>query len=375
MNILGIGTVFAGGRGVTALEAALAGGWRPPATVASPYDAGLRIPHYAVAPETLADPAAAGGVLRRADRFSRLAVLAARDALADAALPSAAPRIGLVVGTAFGPHVTTFRFLDEILEHGDAGVSPTVFSHSVHNVAAAYAGMAAGLCGPAVTVTHFQFAFHHALLLAEAWLREGRCDLVLAGCVDELGAVLEWACARKLNLAADGRIRPFGCGPAAPAVPGEGAAFFLLAPAGAATGYGSIRAFPPGVPRLPSSAASPAADVLVMEADGGLGDESAYLAAAGGRTRPVTGLAPLFGSQPAAGSALAAAAAALMLKRQTEYPAPVQDNPHNLFVCDRLRQRQLRRIFSYRHGGFAGDGWLELAAAETQHGECTHDEQ
>ncbi len=46
------------------------------------------------------------------------------------------------MATAFGPHVTTFNFLDDILDHGDAAVSPTTFSNSVHNAAASYIAMA-----------------------------------------------------------------------------------------------------------------------------------------------------------------------------------------------------------------------------------------
>ena len=68
-----------------------------------------------------------------------MAVLAAGDALADSGIEDKAKRnIGMIVATAFGPHVTTFGFLDDILDHGDAAVSPTTFSNSVHNAAASY---------------------------------------------------------------------------------------------------------------------------------------------------------------------------------------------------------------------------------------------
>ena len=38
--------------------------------------------------------------------------------------------------TAFGPHGTVFRYVNEMLEFGDAKASPTVFSQSVHAAAA-----------------------------------------------------------------------------------------------------------------------------------------------------------------------------------------------------------------------------------------------
>jgi len=233
VNIHGIGVVFARGRGVPALERALAEGWQPPA-------AGAPRLSYAVPPEALADRAAAPG-LRRADRFSRLATLAAWDALRADGAPELAPaRVGAIVATAFGPHVTTFKFLDDILSFGDAAVSPTTFSHSVHNAAAAYIAAALGLRGPTLTVTQFAFAFHEALRLAAAWIGEGRCDAVLVGAADEMGGVLARIAARKLRVAADGKIRPFAFAPSPATVPGEGAAFLLLSPAPSGAGFGRI---------------------------------------------------------------------------------------------------------------------------------------
>lgn len=72
MYISGIGIVFTRGRGIDSFEKALKEGWREPSRT------GL-IPAYRVGPETLTD-ASLSKKIRRADRFSRMAVLSAVDA-------------------------------------------------------------------------------------------------------------------------------------------------------------------------------------------------------------------------------------------------------------------------------------------------------
>jgi len=86
--------------------------------------------------------------IRRSDAVSKMTVLAASDALVNSGIENiAAKRLGIIVATAFGPHVTTFNFLDDILDHGDAAVSPTTFSNSVHNAAASYVAMSLNIKG------------------------------------------------------------------------------------------------------------------------------------------------------------------------------------------------------------------------------------
>ena len=119
MNVFGTGLVCARGRGRDATTT----DWQPPTFVDVPFQ-DKPFPVYAISAETLKDSAVLGK-MRRADRFSKMAVLAAHDAMAAAepvGLPPVAPeRIGIILGTALGPHVTTFKFLDDIIEYGDKG--------------------------------------------------------------------------------------------------------------------------------------------------------------------------------------------------------------------------------------------------------------
>ena len=71
MNIAGIGVVFSGGRGISSYDDALKHGW------IKPEGSG-----YHVKKVSIIDKRVLGGI-RRADRFSKMAVLAASDAVAD----------------------------------------------------------------------------------------------------------------------------------------------------------------------------------------------------------------------------------------------------------------------------------------------------
>ena len=229
VNVAGIGVVFARGRGIGSLEEALRTGWVAPSRKPVASSPEKMIPVYSVEEKTITDKAVLKK-MRRADRFSKMAVLAAWDAVKDGGIEidEGGASLGIILATAFGPQVTAFRFLDEIIDHGDASVSPTLFSHSVHNAAASYVASALGNHGPTLTVTQFGWSFHQALILARAWIHEGRCENVLVGSVEECGTVMEYICSKKLEIAEDGRIRPFEFSPSPSAVPGEGSVFLLL---------------------------------------------------------------------------------------------------------------------------------------------------
>ncbi|VGO12056.1 3-oxoacyl-[acyl-carrier-protein] synthase 2 [Pontiella desulfatans] len=208
--------VCARGRGAEAASRE----WREPTFLEVPFQ-DEPFPAYVIDAETLKDPVLKG--MRRADRFSKMATLAACDAVADSGQAvEDSDRVGIIFATALGPHNTTFKFQDDIIDYGDAGVSPTIFSNSVHNAAVSYISRTLKIKGPTWTVTGFENPFEEAVLLAQAWLEEGRCDQVLLGGGDECGTVMEYICSQKLLIATDGRIT------ADAYVPGEGAAFFLV---------------------------------------------------------------------------------------------------------------------------------------------------
>ena len=130
--------------------------------------------------------------IRRADRFTKMAVQAASDALTGSgfAKTAADTRIGIILATRFGPHVTTNEFVDGILTYGDNEASPTAFSHSVHNAAAAYIAIALDLRGPVTAVTGFVDPYAEAKCLAECWLSEDRVEAVLVGSAEDTSPMM-----------------------------------------------------------------------------------------------------------------------------------------------------------------------------------------
>ncbi|MFH1260146.1 MAG: beta-ketoacyl synthase N-terminal-like domain-containing protein [Elusimicrobiota bacterium] len=334
MNILGIGTIFNRGRGVSSFAEALQEGWVSPSISTDPFS-----PVYRVDPELLNDQEIARKI-RRADKFATMAVIAASDAVKDSGIPAdqVCSSLGIIVSTGFGPHATTFHFLDDILTYGDAGVSPTSFSHSVHNAAASYIASLLKSRGPAITLTQFAFPFHQALIIAQAWIKEGRCKNVLVGGVDECGTVMEYVCRKKLSLDAQGKIRPFQFSDKPVTVPGEGSVFFLLGEDNDQPSYCKIE----DVYFDPDRLGGDKPDLYLLDADGMTGDESVYRKSIAGNI-PAASYTPLFGAMMM-GSAFHCLAGALSIKNNLLYACPVPENPFNISICKLTTQAKISSI-------------------------------
>lgn len=325
MNILGIGTIFSAGFGVDTLESALSTGGVPPATVQAQLIEGGAANVYQVDFDSVPDKSLLKK-LRRADKLSRMSVVAAAAALDDFGKEKLeGKRVGVILSTAFGAHVTTFDFLDGILDFGEVNASPTAFSNSVHNAAASYVSSSLEIKGPTITVTRFRFSFPSALQLAKAWLEQERCDYLLVGAVEQYGDVLGHVSGRKLNYAGDGVIRPFTFKPACQ-VPGEGAVFFLLGRVEGTAAYCKVDS----VSTCAEVRAGERVDLNIIHTDGMLPDETALLPFLD-KSIPVAAYSPLFGSMMS-GGAFNVAAAALMIKKRIVYAAPEQTNPYSLPV-------------------------------------------
>ncbi len=331
MNVVGIGVISANGRGINSHKESLSRGWVPPSGKLA----------YCVSAESLNDKLVLKE-MRRADRFSKMAALAAWDAVQDSGidLDELKSSLGIIVATAFGAHATTFRFLDDILDYGDDNVSPTAFSNSVHNAAGSYIASILGNQGPVLTMTQLVASFHQALILAESWIKEGRCRNVLVGSVDEYADVMEYICSRKLTIAEDGKIRPFLFTKMPASVPGEGSSFFLVTDQNSPKKYASISALYDDNVQEP--------DMLILDCDGMVGSEEGYRAI--GQTKSlISSYVPIFGSMLTI-SSFNCAAAALMIKEQYYYAAPVQDNPHGLNLCKAHQPAAISSISCLRYG-------------------------
>jgi len=272
--------------------------------------------------------------LRRIDHFSRMALLAAVLALEDAGKPEVNDRMGVIVATGYGATRTTFAFLDSVLEGGDSCASPTLFSGSVHNTAAAQISMLMGICGPNLTVSRFDLSISEALVVALIWLAEGRVTSVLVGGVDEWCPVLGHCYHRFFGKNDLSPMRPLDPDRQS-AVVAEGAAFFLLLPEeDRADGYGVIESVTTGclrddAPVLPEDA------LILLGADGHPVSARRY-ARFVPKNRKMAAYAPYYGSLPI-GMGFDMAIAGLTLRRKRIFPMPeiaVKDVPIDTVPTD-----------------------------------------
>ena len=167
--------------------------------------------------------------LRRTNKYSRLATLAACLALQDAGfdIPPCNANIAVIVASGYGASTTTFEFLEDVILEGDEFASPTQFSNSVHSSAASHITILLQIQGPCLTVTQFEMSPVAALLNAQTWLREKRVDAVLLGGVDEINPILVYCYQNLWEAPVPEAIEPLNLQKQT-AIPGEGAAFMLL---------------------------------------------------------------------------------------------------------------------------------------------------
>jgi hypothetical protein len=154
----------------------------------------------------------------RTERVTQLAFSAAGPALDRAGLARSdgdpRPRLGIVLGTAFGCFLTNAAFQRRLVESGPAAASPRLFAATVSNAAAGELAIAYRLGGPAITLTAGVAAGLAAIGHAVDLLEAGQADVLLAGGMDAFDGALErW-------------LAQGGLGAALPA--GEGAALLVL---------------------------------------------------------------------------------------------------------------------------------------------------
>ena len=337
MNIVGIGTVNRCGRGLEHLREALAGGEsdRDAERLSSDVREGLK-------------SAGLSKSARRADRFSRMTLLAAHDAVVDSQIPrdEMAASVGIILATGLGPHVSTFGFLDGILDFGEKAASPTVFSHSVHNAATSYVASMLGSNGASITVTRFALSWHHALLHASAWLDAGRSTYVLVGATEESGAVME--AVLRARAGAEGSA----ANPATSAADGlgEGSVFFLLTRGDAPRTYAALD------PVFRGEARPGASDLTITSPDL-LGSDSPPLPADALPEAEALGHTALFGRMMT-GCAFSCLVGALVIRDQTVYAALRSGRPGS----NRTRPAAVDRVWCIQHDRTAAPSVVCLRA-------------
>jgi 3-oxoacyl-[acyl-carrier-protein] synthase II len=317
--IEGIGVVGGFGCGIRDLSRALTGSVCSPGTLALSTGSGpVTIPAFRADVSRLEEFLPAR-TLRRIDHFSRLGLLGSHLALADAKLPdSERPRLGIIIASGYGATGATYAFLKSFINDGDICASPTCFSTSVHNSAAAHISIQLGAKGPNLTVSDFHMSVPSALATARIWLAEERVQRVLFGAVEELSELIGYIRYRVRDASPTASMTPLRT-EMETSIPGEGAAFLLLSRENASRGgYCTLDASTTGslpIPGFPF----PEPGLLVLGADGCRESGRRYSELA--QNARVACYTPLYGSMPA-GPAFDLATAALILKGGRVFPSP-----------------------------------------------------
>lgn len=162
----------------------------------------------------LASRADLGGWLAAADSRrmslpSQLAVVAARMAVEDARATEliAGARTAIFVSSAFGAVSVTENILRTLMHEGPEMVSPTAFTESVANVAAAQIAISNQILGSTFTISQREAGPLTAVGRAAREIAAGRLDRALVGAVEEMPPILHALLDRLGSLA-----RPTGCG-------------------------------------------------------------------------------------------------------------------------------------------------------------------
>ena len=121
---------------------------------------------------------------RRLERFVQFALVAAREAVADAGLPTGArlgERAGVYIGSGIGGTPAIARNAAVLADRGPRRISPFFIPQALSNLAGGYVAMELGCEGPSLCVSTACATGNHSI--GEAWrvIRSGDADVILAG--------------------------------------------------------------------------------------------------------------------------------------------------------------------------------------------------
>ncbi len=197
------------------------------------------------------------------DRHVQFALVAARQAMAEAGLRPDPARSAVIMGTAGGGLVTSDEAYRAVYAEGKPRVHPFTVPRLMPSAAASHISMEFGLTGPTFAVSSACASSNHAIGLAFQMVRSGMVDQALAGGSEAMlsfGGLKAWEGLRVMS--PDG-CRPFAAGRNG-MVQGEGAAVFVLETLEAALARGAR----PLAEIAGFAMTSDAADIVLPNPDG-----------------------------------------------------------------------------------------------------------
>ena len=193
--VTGMGAISPAGRGAAATWQGVLAGKATAAHDDQLAAADLPVTLACRVPAFDADEELGRGTDRRTDRFTQLALLAAREAVLHAGLHAQdeegwgiteadRDRVGVLLGSGIGGAETWAETYPTFLEKGGSRVSPLFIPKMLSNTAAGAVAIETGARGPNLTVNTACAAGASAIGTAMALLRSGAADVVLAGGVE-----------------------------------------------------------------------------------------------------------------------------------------------------------------------------------------------
>jgi len=162
------------------------------------------------------------------DPFVQYAVIAAREAVTDAAITfePANPRIAVIVGTGIGG-ITSHDDIAQTIYPNDGRLSPLSIVRVMMSAVSSHISMQFGIVGPNYTTTSACSSSAHAIGIAAGMIRRGEVDVAIAGGTEAPLCYGMLRCWEAMRILAPDGCRPFSRERRG-LVLGEGAAIVVL---------------------------------------------------------------------------------------------------------------------------------------------------
>jgi nodulation protein E len=239
--ITGLGAISALGRTVGEFAAALRDGRSGIGPIESADASLLRFPNGAEVRGYSHQPYFEDRRADFIDRFAQFAVIAAREAVADAGIewtPELRERAAIVTGSCVGGQSTEDTGFTDLYKKGLNRVHPLTIPKTMANAGASHISMEFGITGPSFTISTACSSAGHAIGQAYAMVRSGMTDLALAGGSEapfSMGILKAWEAMRVVST---DTCRPFSKDRRGMML-GEGGAMLVLEPLEAAVARGA----------------------------------------------------------------------------------------------------------------------------------------
>lgn len=226
--ITGLGCISALGRNVEENWTALSQGKSAIDTLRGFEDTDLKVATAAQAPDFRPEEYFPSSQLALLDRHSQLALVAAREAVADAGLTEEQlEKMAALIGTGCGGKETDEITYQKLYREGKSRVHPFTIPRGMPSAASSQVSMDLGIRGPSFTLSSACSSTNHAVAQAVLMIRSGLVDMAIAGGTDApftYGLLKSWEALRVLS---PETCRPFSADRKG-LVLGEGAGMVIL---------------------------------------------------------------------------------------------------------------------------------------------------